>query len=339
MDFFGLDIGSHKIKMVKLTKSGNQYRLVSLGNATSTQKGVLSDAENDLTALATIIKKLHNEAKINTKNVVSALPQDQVFTQVITLPKLSEGELNSALKWEAEQYVPVPLAEVTLTHQILGTINENGKEKIEVLLAAAPNRLIDRMVMVLKTAGLNPLSLETEIMAIARSLVPAIPEATMVIDLGAKATDIAIMEKGQVIFVRSLATAGEALTRAIASGLGLDINQAEASKKAYGADPDKLEGKMVSALGPVIEILTTEMEKIIQFQQLSKNKPINRVILSGGTSGLPEISAILAKKLNLEIQIGNPFGQIIKDDLVKKIPTSEIPLYAIATGLAMKEME
>jgi len=339
MDFFGLDIGSHKIKMVKLAKNGNQYRLVSLGNAASTQKGVLSDAENDLTALATIIKKLHNEAKINTRNVVSALPQDQVFTQVITLPKLSESELNSALKWEAEQYVPIPLAEVTLTHQILGTINEGGKEKIEVLLAAAPNRLIDRMVMILKTAGLNPLSLETEIMAIARSLVPAIPEATMVIDLGAKATDIAVMEKGQVIFVRSLATAGEALTRAVASGLGLDINQAEAYKKAYGADPDKLEGKMVSALGPVIEVLTVEMEKIIQFYQLSKNKPINRVILSGGTSGLPEMSAILAKKLNLEIQIGNPFSQIVKDDLVKKIPTSEIPLYAIATGLAMKEIE
>ena len=130
MDFFGLDIGSHKIKMVKLAKNGDQYRLIALGNATSTQKGVLSDAENDLTALATIIKKLHSEANINTKNVVSALPQDQVFTQVITLPKLSEGELNSALKWEAEQYVPIPLDEVTLTHQILGTVNDNGKEKI-----------------------------------------------------------------------------------------------------------------------------------------------------------------------------------------------------------------
>lgn len=339
MEFFGLDIGSHKIKMVKLAKNGNQYRLISLGNATSTQKGILSDAEADLTALATIIKKLHAESKINTKNVVSALPQDQVFSQVITLPKLSEGELNSALKWEAEQYVPIPLAEVTLSHQILGTVNENGKEKIEVLLAAAPNRLIDRMVMILKTAGFNPISLETEIMAIARSLVPSSPETTMVIDLGAKATDIAVMEKGQVIFVRSLATAGEALTRAVASGLGLDVNQAEAYKKAYGADPDKLEGKMVTALGPVIEVLTAEMEKIIQFYQLSKNKPINRIILSGGTSGLPEMSAILAKKLNLEIQIGNPFNQIMKDDLVKKIPTSEIPLYAIATGLAMKEME
>jgi len=133
MEFFGLDVGSHQIKIVKLSKSGNQYRLIALGAAPSTQKGILSEAESDLTALATIIKKLHQETKINTKNVVSALPQDQVFTQVVTLPKLSEDELISALKWEAEQYIPIPLAEVTLTHQVIGETKENGKERIEVL--------------------------------------------------------------------------------------------------------------------------------------------------------------------------------------------------------------
>lgn len=340
MDFFGLDIGSYKIKIVKLAKIGSQYRLLSLGNASSTSRGILSDIESDLTNLTTIIKKLHQETKVNTKNVVCSLPQDQVFTQVITLPKLSEDELNSALKWEAERYVPIPLSEVTLTHQIIGQINEEGKEKIEVLLAAAPNRLIDRILTVLKTAGFNPISLELEIMAVARSLIaPENPEVTMIIDLGAKATDIAVLEKGQIIFVRSIATAGEALTRAVANGLGLNINQAEAYKKAYGADPKKLEGKMMTSLMPIINVLVSEIEKIIQFFQLEKNKPINRVILSGGTASLLEISALLAKNLNVEIQIGDPFSQVLKDDLVKKIPAQDIPLYAIATGLSMKEIE
>jgi type IV pilus assembly protein PilM len=338
MEFFGLDIGSHKIKIIKLTKSGSQYRLMALGNAPSTQKGILSEAENDLTSLVSIIKKLHQESKINTKNVVSSLPQDQVFTQVVSLPKISENELISALKWEAEQYVPIPLSEVTLTHQIIGESTEKGKEKIEVLLAAAPNRLIDRMVTILKTAGFNLISLELEIMAVARSLIPSNSETTMVVDLGAKATDIAVIDNGQIIFVRSLATAGEALTRAVAAGLGLDINQAEAYKKAYGADPGKLEGKMLEAITPVIEVVVAEMEKIIQFHQLEKNKKINRIILTGGTASLPEIASLMVKKLSLEIQLGDPFAQIVKDDLIKKIPQHEIPLYAIATGLAMKEI-
>jgi len=338
MEFFGLDVGSHQIKLIKINRSGDQRRLMALGTASSTQKGILSEAESDLTALSTIIKKLHQETKVGVKNVVSSLPQDQVFTQVISLPKLSSDELISALKWEAEQYVPIPLAEVTLTHQVIGETKENGKEKIEVLLAAAPNRLVDRMIAVLKGAGLNPLSLELEIMAVARSLVMPGSEVTMVVDLGARATDLAVIEKGQIIFVRSIATAGEAFTRAVAASLSLDINQAEAYKKAYGADPEKLEGKMINALMPIIEVMVAEMEKIIQFHQLEKKKEIKRVVLTGGTAGLPDIASFLAKKLNLEIQIGDPFVSVVKDALVKKVPPQELPLYAIASGLAMKEI-
>lgn len=339
MEFFGLDIGSHKIKIVQVQKTGDNYRLVALGSAPSTIKGILSDSESDLTQLATIIKKLHQETKIKTKNVVSALPQDQVFTQVITLPNLSEDELNSALKWEAEQYIPIPLSEATLSHQIIGRVKENAKEKIEVLLAAAPNRLIDKMVKVLNTAGFNPISLETEILAVVRSLVTASPGSVMVIDFGAKATDIAVVENGQVVFTRSIATAGEALTRAVASGLGLTPSQAEAYKKAYGADPQKLEGKMLEAIVPIIEVIIREIEKILNFYTVEKKKTISRLILAGGTASLPEISSLLAKKLNLEIQVGNPFVQMSKDSLPKKLSSLEIPLYAIATGLAMKEIK
>jgi len=338
MDFFGLDIGSHKIKIVQVQKNGDKYRLVALGSASSTSKGILSDAESDLTQLAIIIKKLYQETKIKTKNVVAALPQDQVFTQVITLPRLSESELNSALKWEAEQYIPIPLTEATVSHQIIGKVKENAKEKIEVLLAAAPNRLIDKMVKVLKASGLNLVSLETEILAIARSLVVN-PEAVMVIDFGAKATDIAVVENKQVIFTRSIATAGEALTRAVASGLGLQPAQAEAYKKAYGADPQRLEGKTLEAIAPIIEVIIREIEKILNFYTVEKKKTISRIILAGGTATLPEISSLMVKKLNLEIQLGNPFSQMIKDSLPKKLSSSEIPLYAIAAGLAMKEIK
>ena len=152
MEFFGLDIGSHKIKAVKLARKGKEFRLVALGSGPATVKGLFSEAESDLTVLAQAIKKLHQETKIATKNVAAALPQDQVFTRVISLPKLSEKELDSALKWEAEQYVPLPLEEVTLAHQIVSEAKGDKKEKIELLLVAAPNHLVDKMTKVLKTA-------------------------------------------------------------------------------------------------------------------------------------------------------------------------------------------
>ncbi len=338
MDFFGLDIGSYSIKAVQLRKIQDKYQLVAVGSAPSTSKGLASEAESDLTALAENIKKLYQEAKVTTKNVISALPEDQVFTRVITLPKLSEEELTSALKWEAEQYVPIPLSEVTLAHQVIGETTQDTRQKTEVLLVAAPNRLIDKLLKVLKTAGLNPISLETEILAMSRSLVAPDSEATLLVDLGARATDIAIIEKGQVVFTRSISTAGEALTRAVAGALGLEAGQAEEYKKAYGVDPGKLEGKVSQAIEPILEVIVKEMEQAIQFYQQEKEKTVKRIVLTGGTAILPEVVPLLAKKLTFETQIGDPFSRVVQDSLLAKIPKNDLLFYTVAVGLAMKEI-
>lgn len=340
MEYFGLDIGSHRLKVVQLAHQGDKNLLVALGSAPSTEKGLFSEAESDLTALAETIKKLHQESKITTKKVITALPQDQVFTRVINMPRLSEEELASALKWEAEQYVPIPLTEVTLAHQIVGTAQEDKKEKMQVLLVAAPTRLIEKMTKVLEVAGLTTISIDAEILALVRSLVGTSPEPTLLVDLGAKATDLAIVESGEVIFTRSIATAGEALTRAVATDLGLGAEQAEAYKKAYGVDPGKLEGKVRAALKPVLEVVVKEMEKAVQFYQSErKGKIIGRILLAGGTAGLPESVALLAKELNMEIQVGDPFTSVVKDSLLNQVPAGDLPLYAIAVGLALKEVE
>ncbi|PIS13807.1 hypothetical protein COT65_02215 [Candidatus Shapirobacteria bacterium CG09_land_8_20_14_0_10_47_13] len=339
MEFFGLDIGSRNIKAVQLKKTGaDQYQLVTSGSAPSTIKGLSSEAESDLTSLAETIKKLCQEAKITTKNVAAAIPEDQVFSRVVTFPKLSEEELTSALKWEAEQWVPIPLEEVSLAHQVLGEIHQDGQEKLEVFLVAAPNRVIEKILLVLKTAGLTSVSLETEILAMGRSLITAKAEPTLLVDLGAKATDLAIVEAGQVIFSRSIPTAGEAMTRAIASSLGLEIAQAEEYKKAYGVDAEKLEGKVSQAIEPVLEVVIKEMEQAMQFYQQGKGKVTKRVVLTGGTAILPAAVSKIAKKLMLEVQIGDPFGKINQDALIAKIPPNDRPFYAVAVGLAMKEL-
>ena len=339
MDFFGLDIGTHSIKLAQLEKKGDRYHLVAFGSGPSTGKGLLSEAESDLTALAEVIKKIRQEAKIKTKNVATALPQDQVFTRTVTIPRLSEEELQSALNWEAEQFIPIPLTEVTLAHQMIGQAKEGKKEKNKVLLVAASNRLIEKIINVLKMACLTPVSLETEIISMARSLIPPESEPVMMVDLGARASDLAVVENGLVSFVNSIGTAGETLTRMMETQLGLDATQAEAYKKAYGADPEKLEGKLAQVLDPILAKIAQEMEKTIQFYQSQGGQNIRRVVLTGGTAGLPAIASLLAKKLNLEIQVGDPFGRVIKGDLETRIPAQSAFIFAVAVGLALREIE
>jgi len=349
MDLFGLDIGTQTIKLVQLKKVNNQFQLIAFGSTPSVPRGLASDAESDLTQLAEVIKRLHQQAQVATKNVATALPEDKVFSQVISLPKLSEEELTDALKWEAEQYIPIPLDKVTLAHQIIGEVKEGVEEKIQVLLVAAPNNLVDKLTKTLKIAGLNPVSIETEVLAIARSLAGPESETFLIVDLGALATDIAILEKGQVIFTRSIPTAGEALTRAVVSGLGLEMTQAEEYKKAYGLDPKKLEGKLSETIAPVLEVIIKEIGQAIEFyrervgnrienEAQGKVKMISRVILVGGTALLPEIVSFFAKRLGIETQIGDPLLKIIKDGLVAKIPKNDLPFYTVALGLAMKEI-
>lgn len=339
MEFFGLDIGSYNLKVVQLAKSGKQYRLIAFGSGPSTRKGLVSEADADLTALAEAIKKLYQEAKISTKNVTTALPQDQVFTRTVNLPPLSEEELRSAIKWEAEQYVPIPLEEATIAHQVVGQIKVDTQQKTQVLIVAAPKRLVDKTLKVLKTAGLNCLGLETEIVAMARSLVAPEGDNALVVDLGAKATDMAVVENGLVVFSRSIATAGEALTRAVASSLGLDPTQAEAYKKAYGVDPQKLEGKVREAIGPILDVVVKEIEKTVEYYRSETKKTVNRVILSGGTAGLPEVVSLMASKLSLEIQVGDPFTQVtMEETLEKQLSQVQAPLFTVAVGLAMKSL-
>jgi len=336
MEFFGLDIGSYNIKLVQLKKNKDKYQLISFGSAPSTSKGLFSDAESDLAELAEIIKKLHRETKVKTKNVVTALPQNQVFARTITLPALSEAEIESALQWEAEQYIPIPLSEAILSHEIVGRYKEDSQEKIDLLLAAAPKSLVEKIVNVLKMADLNPLSIEMEITSLARSLASE-GQSVLLMDFGAKATDIAIVENGAIILVHSIATGGEALTRAVSLELGLDTSQSEAYKKSYGVDPEKLEGKIKSALTPVLNTIVNEIKKVTHLYQ-EKGKNIQRVVISGGGAGLPEINTLLAKELGLEVEVGDPFSRIVEDGLLGKIPPQERALYAVALGLAMKEL-
>jgi len=337
MEFFGLDIGSSNIKIVQLKKNKDKYQLTAFGSAPSTTKGLLSEAESDITALAEVIKKLHKEIGIKTKNIATALPQDQVFTRVITLPNLSNEEIESALQWEAEQYVPIPLSEVILTYEIVGKTKENNTENMELLLAAAPKSLVEKTIQILKIAGFNPVSIEMEIIPIVRSLISSDHQSVLVVDFGAKTTDLAVVEDGAIVLVHSIPTAGDALTRAISLELGLEFSQSEAYKRSYGVDPEKLEGKIRTALKPILNTIVNEIKKTIQFYN-GRGRTIQRIILTGGGAALPEINTVFAKEFNLEVQIGDPFSRVVEDSLLSKIPTYNRALYSVAVGLAMKEI-
>ncbi len=339
MNVFGLDIGSTSIKIAQAQKEGNKFRLYSAGLVQSPSPGINSEAKKDLVALATAIKKLHQDTKINNRSAVVSLPESKIFSRVISLPVMSEDELSQSLQWEAEQFVPMPIEDISLDSVIISR-GQPGKveQKMEVFVVAAPNNLIKKYQQVIEMAGFKMVAIETELIAAARALVAPDSPPVLIIDFGAETTDIAIAKQGRVVFTRSIPAAGQAFTRAISSGLSIDISQAEKYKTAYGLEEKKLEGKVKEAIAPVVNQVVNEVRKAIQFWREKEKEEVKSLILTGGSANLPNLTAFLTQSLGIEVQVANPFAHLVANEKQIARLSQNTPLFAVAVGLAMKEV-
>lgn len=347
---FGLDIGSHSIKAVELEKQGDAFKLLAFGSIESPPSAIFSESELDQKELAQKIKTLIKEAHLRSRDVVTAFPESLIFTRVIEMPSMNEAELKNAIKWQAEQYVPVPLSDIRLSWQVLeGGLNrlvglakhEEPAKKMKVLLVAAPITLIDRYLKILMQAGLNPAIFETEILAIVRALTSngENQPTTAFVSIGASTTDICITDHGVIQFTRSIGTGGIALARAVAQSLGFDSTQAEEYKKSYGMLEDQLGGKIMQIIKPVLDVIASEIDRaIISYQTRNPSQPVRRVVLTGGTAQLPGLIVYLAENLGIEVQMGEPWQGIGKnpqqEEALKSIENQAN--FAVAVGLAKR---
>lgn len=333
----GLDIGSKTIKIVELDKSKGSYKLKAsgiIGYKSNTPEHLADDKE--IAVLSDVIRKLHKEAKIVGKEVVVSIPETQVYTRMIRFPLLTDSEVASAVKWEAEQYIPFPIEEAVIDYQIIDKRENATPPQVYVLLIAAPKLIINRYVKLIEMCKLEMVAIETELMAIARSICP-IDQTVMVADFGARSTNIAIVKNSSLMMSRSIPTAGDALTRAVAQGLGIEAQQAEEYKKTYGLSSSNMDGKIKSILYPVLRMVSDEIKKAIHYYQSeSEGDPPKSLILTGGSAGMPEVASIMTELLGIEVSIGNPFTKIQIDPQALKQISGYAPFYAIAVGLSMR---
>ena len=332
-DFVGLDIGTSTIKGVQVKNK----TLISYHQLASPGVPVASDKPEDLKRMSEALNLFFNEGRFKTRDVVASVPESQVFARVITLPQMGEAEIASAVQNEAQQYVPMPLDQVAFDFEILGP-SELEAGKVDVLLVAVPKALTNKYLQVMRSVGINLLSLETETIAISRSVVGPAKDAVMVASIGASTTDIAVFSGGALRFTRSIATGGQALERTLAQSFNLASGQAAEYIRTYGLE-EKLEGKVMSAIKPVFDIIRDELKRTQAFFSSRGKRPLQRLILVGGTANLPGVLVYLADSLGMEVARGNPWEAISIPGNFPREHLEEIaPSFAVAAGLALKEI-
>lgn len=336
--FLGVDIGSTSIKLVELKVKGGMPVLLTYGYAERSLGDVVhGNAKVILDKVASLLKRLYTETGIKSYKAVTALPNFSVFNSVITLPVMNKKELGAAVHWEAKKFIPMPIEDVVLDWRIIDTIQVDKKRKnYRILLTAASKNLVRRYVEIFKQADLELLSLETESFALARSLIGKSQATTMIIDTSALTTDIIIIEKGVPALNRSIDVGGITISRAIANSLKVDFKRAEQFKRDIGmSGTSKIPQVIEGILKPVVD----EMQYSLKLYQDQSGKIVEQVILSGGSSYLPNLTDYFSKVLNIRVLIGNPWARVAYPEELRPALEEVAPRFAVAVGLALREIK
>lgn len=303
MKIFGLDISDSVIRLAVLDRQRSKFKLPVRGEI-PVPEGYIIDGDikqpHDVSAL---LRQLMDAASPKTKYAVVSLPERHSFIKVLTLTR-DDGELReSDVKAEVAQSLPYAWDELYTDWHVLPKRNSLGQ--VQVIFASAPKTIIDGYLQVLHDAGIEPVSLEVESVAIARALLPQDNHAgtEILLDMGRTRTSVALVHDGVVYFSTTLRYAGKDLNQYISDELHISDDQAERAKTLFGLDPKRGKGLLRKVLSPQLDILAAKIKEIESFyiEHFVDHQPIQRIILNGSGALVKDIDQALAERLDIPV--------------------------------------
>jgi type IV pilus assembly protein PilM len=346
----GVDIGTNSLKIVELEKRSGKVLLRTFGSIDISSDIIHSSSRETRVKIATALKKIIDKAGVRSRDAVVSLPGFAIFSTVLEIPHIPKKELESAILWEAKKFVPDSADEMLIDWKLIGERgkprsfrvagNKNAKQaqKEIVLINAVPRNLVTTYRSIVQQAGLHMQALETEAFSLARSLTARDDEPTIVLDVGASATDIMVIQESIPLLTRSLDVGGNAITDAIAKSLNIEWSRAEQFKRDFGFDPQKLSGQIPQAMRYIIDDIVLEIKKTQKLFFSKYEKKVSRVLLSGGTSNIPFFENYLSHILETRVSVGDPWKHVGYPPKLAEHLRLSGPTYAIAVGLALREI-
>jgi type IV pilus assembly protein PilM len=327
----GVDIGTSSIKIVELKEgSGGKVELTNYGEGVVRSDVVLQSSSSKLSVAqaSDIIKQVIQTANIKETKAIMSLPVFSGFSTVISLPQMSDPELDQAVLYEAKKYIPLPLSEVQFEW-----VKINSAKNINILIVAVTNELINKYNEIAKLSGLTLSYLELDTFSLARSLVGKHEGSSLIINIGSRNTTLSIVEGEWPILTRNLDVSGFEFSKVIAGSLGVDFARAEDRKKGDGINAGD------GVLLPLLDSIFLEGRRMISENSSPDRMPVNKIVISGGSSRMPGLLAYASKSIGQEVVMGFPFNGIIYPEALKPILQELAPSFDVAVGLALREFK
>jgi type IV pilus assembly protein PilM len=369
LGLIGIDIGAAGIKAVELVPVEQRLKLETYGyaNAPKELAGLLDRPKEAAAILMHLVKK----AGMKSVRCNAALPSQDVFHAIITIPqpRTAKEDLKPMIESQVKKLTPMPIEDMILDSTVIDKHllpkagapekpvekpakdkKEEGQKKednpligekkdrqhIRVLVSGAPKVLIQKYVEIFKLAKLDLVSLETEAFAQIRSLIGRDKTRMMVVDIGKSRTNLTIVSEGIPFLHRSIKSGGDAMTEILAKQMGVESAQAEQAKRdlAFGG-ASELPAALKDALQPIIHEVRYSLEQY--GQQFAGETGIDKIILTGGSVQLPHIGEFFTEQLDRSVYIGDPWARLATPKGLQPVLDEVGARFSVAVGLAMKQ--
>jgi type IV pilus assembly protein PilM len=335
--FLAADFGAGSLKLAEFEQNEagglrlKQYGIKALG----------LEGSQESTREAAILKALQellSERSFGSRQINVCAPGFHVFSKFVKLPPVDTSKVTQIIRYEAQQNVPFPLDEVVWDYQILGTSATN---ELEVLLVAVKSEIVEGLFRAAEGAGLRLKLVDVSPAALCNAFrynYGDLEGCTMLLDIGAKTSNLLFFEKGKV-YSRSINIGANSITQDFANETKMRYAEAEEVKIEKGsvslggayAEPEDPHAAAISKIArQVMTRLHIQVNQTIQFfrGQQGGSAP-QRLFLSGGASIMPYTAQFFAEKLNLPVDYFNPFRNI---EIDPGLDLEELSKYAHSFG-------
>jgi len=349
--YVGIDFGSYELKAVQFSATARGIELEHVYKIATPANALKDGVVTDPPLVGEALRQLITEGAISAKRTVSAVAGPSVVVRQVSMPNMNERELRESTKYEAERFLPYSVDEAQIDAKILGSA-EDG-QSMDVLIVAAQKDLVMSQVSALQFAGLTPAVIEVEPFSMVRAMLtpdsPQYDQNIAIINIGAASTSINVTKGGFVPFTRNVPIGGNSMTKAIATGLNVSIDEAEKMKREKAAILSQRDDQPVAptvtrifnVITPPLTELVTEIHKSLDyFRTRFRGETIEAVLLGGGTARLTNLDAFLSHELGLPVTVANPLDisgfnpADFPADYLKEIGPSLI----VAAGLARRDL-
>lgn len=336
---FGLDIGRSSVKIMQINQSGkltrvSGYGTISFDESAINSSGVIVDPKIIIEAT----HKLINEqlvGTLSTRRVAVSIPNANSFSRVLTLPKMSNADIKSAVDAEVDQSIPLSLDQLYYDFSITRTLED---ESIEVQVVATPRPIVDSYLGVFEALDLELALVESNITAMTRIVIHAEDHEinTLIVDIGSTACDISIYDGSAIRATGTVDCSSERMTENIATALDITHQQAHSVKTRYGLEKSKKQDQITAAAEKELNKLISEIRKVMRYftEKNNTSGPIGQIIILGGGANLPGLSSYITSRTRVATRLCAPWNNL---SFGKLQPPHELEttLYTTAGGLGL----